>query len=69
MLAKMGYYETMNFLGIKGVYFVNSFKEFDSEQNYIFPVKDAYVIVNKLMYDSIQVVQSFVYTLYTYTRV
>lgn len=64
ILAKMGYYEAMNFLGIKGVYFTNSFKEFDSDQNYIFPVKDAYIIVNKLMYDSVQVVQSFVYTLY-----
>lgn len=64
ILAKMGYYETMRFLGINGVYFTNSFKEFDSNQYYIFPVKDAYIIVNKLMYDSVQVVQSFVYTLY-----
>lgn len=65
ILAKMGFYEAMKFLGIQGVYFTNSFKEFNPEQNYIFPVKDAYIIVNKLMYDSVQVVQSFVYTLYT----
>lgn len=64
LLAKMGYYDTMSFLGIRGVQITNSFQEFDAEQNYIFPVKDAYIIVNKLMYDSIQVVQSFVYTLY-----
>lgn len=65
ILAKMGFYEAMNFLGIRGVCFTNSFKEFDADQNYIFPVKDAYIIVNKLMYDSVQAVQSFVYTLYT----
>ena len=64
ILAKMGLYEAMNFLGVKGVYFSKSFKEFNPDDNYIFPVKDAYIIVNKLMYDSIQVVQSFVYTLY-----
>lgn len=64
ILAKMGLYEAMNFLGVKGVYFSKSFKEFNTDDNYIFPVKDAYIIVNKLMYDSIQVVQSFVYTLY-----
>ena len=65
IIAKMGFYESMNFLGIKGVYFTKSFKEFSSDDNYIFPVKDAYIIVNKLMYDSVQVIQSFVYTLYT----
>lgn len=65
ILAKMGYYEAITFFGIKGVYITNSFKEFDQEQNYIFPVRDAYIIVNKLMYDSVQVMQSFVYTLYT----
>jgi len=65
ILAKMGFYESMKFLGIKGVYFTKSFKEFNSDDNYIFPVKDAYIVVNKLMYDSVQVVQSFVYTLYT----
>lgn len=65
IIAKMGFYESMKFLGVKGVYFTKSFKEFSAEDNYIFPVKDAYIIVNKLMYDSIQVIQSFVYTLYT----
>lgn len=64
ILAKMGYYEAMKFLGITGVFFVNSFKEFDPEQYYIFPVKDAYIVVSRMMYDSVQVVQSFVYTLY-----
>ena len=29
ILAKMGYYEAINFLGVKGVYFTNSFKEFN----------------------------------------
>ena len=65
IIAKMGYYEAINFLGIRGLYLTNSFKEFDQEQHYIFPVKDAYIIINKIMYDSVQVVQSFVYTLYT----
>lgn len=65
IIAKMGYYEGMKFLGVRGVFIVNSFKEFNASENYIFPVKDAYIIVNKMMYDSVQVVQSFVYTLYT----
>lgn len=65
IIAKMGYYEGMRFLGVQGVFFTDSFKEFSADENYIFPVNDAYIIVNKLMYDSVQVVQSFVYTLYT----
>lgn len=65
IIAKMGYYEGMKFLGVQGVFITDSFKEFDADQNYIFPVKDAYIIVNRMMYDSVQVVQSFVYTLYT----
>jgi hypothetical protein len=71
ILAKMGYYDTMKFLGIKGVYFVKDFKDFDPDENYIFPAKDAYIVVNKFMYDTVQLVQSFVYTLhnvYTHTK-
>lgn len=63
LLAKMGFYETMKFLGIDGVYVVKDIKGFDAEQNYIFPVRDIFIVVNKLMYDSIQIVQSFVYTI------
>ena len=36
IFAKMGYYETMKFLGVTGVFFVNSFKEFNPDQYYIF---------------------------------
>lgn len=64
ILAKMGYYEAMSFLGITGVYLTNSFTEFNPDEYYIFPVKDSYIIAHKLMYDSVQVVQSFVYTIY-----
>ena len=65
ILAKFGFYQSMSFLGIKGLYFTTSSEGFDDLKNYIFPVKDAYIIVNKMMYDSVQVIQSFVYTLYS----
>ena len=65
IIAKMGYYDAMKFLGITGVYIVNDFKEFDENDYYIFPIKDGYIIASKMMYDSIHVVQSFVYTIYT----
>lgn len=69
LLAKMGFYETMKFLGISGIYITDSFKEFNRDEYYIFPMKNAYIIVNRLMYDSVQVVQSLVYTIYTmYSR-
>lgn len=64
ILAKMGYYDALKFLGIRGFYITDSFKEFNEEEYYIFPVKKSYIIVNKMMYNSVQVVQSFVYTVY-----
>jgi hypothetical protein len=65
IMAKKGYYGGMSFLGIKGVYISKSFMEYNPDEYYIFPVKEAYIMASKLMYDSVQVVQSFVYTLYT----
>lgn len=69
IIAKMGIYESMKFLHIKGLYIVKEYfndkYNMDDGTNYIFPMKDAYIVVNKMMYDSIQIVQSYVYTIYT----
>lgn len=69
ILAKIGYYDTLRFLGLTGIYIVNDTKDFNTDEYYIFPMRDAYIIISKLIYDSIQVAQSFVYTIYiTYCK-
>lgn len=66
MLAKMGIYQCMRFLYIEGVYFVQEDQvyNFNKEENYIFPIKDTFIVCNKIMFDSVQIVQSFVYTVH-----
>lgn len=63
LLAKMGYEATKQFLGIDGIDIVNNINFINRDQYYIFPVRDIYVIASKIIYDSIQIAQSFVYTL------
>jgi len=63
--AKMGYYGAMKFLGITGIFVVNNADGYSREDNYIFPIRDSiYIVINKMIYDSVQVAQSFVYTMY-----
>jgi len=69
MLAKMGLYNCMKFLYIEGVYFIqeDQLNKFSKEQFYIFPInpiKDIYIVCNRMMFDSVQIVQSFVYTVH-----
>lgn len=63
LLAKMGYENTKQFLGIDGIDIVNNINYINKDNYYIFPVRDMYVIASKLIYDNIQIAQSFVYTL------
>ena len=65
LLAKMGYFECMNFLHLRDIFVVNDISRIDGEANYIFPVRDMFIVVPKIEYDSIQICQSFVFTVYT----
>jgi hypothetical protein len=65
LLAKFGYYECMNFLHISGVNIANSTDHIDMEQNYVFPIREYFIVAPKYLYDNIQIMQSFVYTIYT----
>ena len=68
IVAKMGFYESMNFLKVQGVYLVKDYSNFDQETNYIFPVRDMFIVADKYLFNSNQIVQSFVYTLYSVTN-
>lgn len=61
-LAKMGFDGTLQFLKIPGIRFVESYEDINQCDYYIFPIKNMYLVVPKILYDSIQIVQSFVYT-------
>lgn len=63
IIAKMGIFGAMDFLHIKGVKIVQDYSDVSLDENYVFPFReDMYVVVNKFMYNSVQIVQSFVYT-------
>ena len=64
-LAKFGIAGCMSFLKISDVFIVNDISQFDKENFYIFPVKDdIYIVTPMQLFNSIQILQSFVYTLY-----
>lgn len=66
IIAKFGLYGAMNFLKVESVRLVDSLdKIVDQDQCYIFPVRDMFIVVNKMLFNNIQIVQSFVYTLYS----
>ena len=71
LLAKFGIVECMNFLYIKDVYIVQDYSQFNNDNYYIFQAKDMYIVCSKQLYDSIQIMQSFIYSLYciiSYTK-
>lgn len=68
IVAKMGLEEAMRFLHVEGVQFLKDYTGINENDNYIFPVRDMYIVVPKMLYNSIQVTQSFVYTLYSVTN-
>ena len=64
LFATFGFYGTLDFLKIPGsVGLVTNCEEINQEDNYIFPVRDLFIVTPKMLYDSVQIVQSFVYTL------
>lgn len=63
MFAKYGFYGTMNLLKIEGIDIRDNINDINQMQYYIFPIRDLYVVASKLIFDSIQVAQSFVYTI------
>ena len=65
LLAKFGLSDCMSFLRIEDVYFLQNIDNIDKETNYIFSVRGIYITVPKLLYDSVQIVQSFVYTIHS----
>lgn len=65
LLANFGFYRAMSFLSLQDIFVVRDLTGIDQQLNYIFPVKDMYIVVPKMEYDNIQICQSFVYTLYT----
>lgn len=69
LFAKMGYYEALEFLGVRDVNVIRGkdLNLIDPETNYIFRSKDKeiYVTVPKFLFNNSLVTQSAVYTLYT----
>ncbi len=65
LLAKFSITGLMQFLKISDVFILQDVSQFDKDKFYIFPVKDMFIVAPKQLYDSIQILQSFVYTVYT----
>lgn len=69
IIAKFGFYGAMEFLKIESVRLVDDLtKIVDQDQSYIFPVRNMFIVVNKMLFNNIQIVQSFVYTVYSITN-
>lgn len=64
LLAHFGLSGTMEFLYIKDTYILTDIVNVDAENNYIFPVRNYYIVTPKVLFDSVQIVQSFVYTMH-----
>ena len=64
-LAKFGFYGSMEFLHVSGVFIVNDLSSFNEDEFYAIPIRDFYIVVSKFMYKSVQIIQSFVYTLHS----
>lgn len=62
-LAKFGLFNTIQFLGLKDIFVLDSIDKVNLDINYAFPVKEMFIVIPKIEYDSIQVAQSLVYTL------
>ena len=55
----------MEFLHIVDVKIVESVSTINRRDNYIIPVREFYIVAPKILYTRVQVVQSFIYTLYS----
>lgn len=66
ILAKMGLVNAATFLKCDDVKLVKEVhKYFGRDEFYIFPVRDLYIVCPRVLYDSVQIVQSFCYTLHS----
>ena len=65
LFAKFGFYGCMEFLHLKDIFVTNDISNINPDNNYIFPIREMFITVPKIEYDSIQICQSFVYTLYS----
>lgn len=65
LLAHFGMYTTQQFLCIEDIFVFQDISSVDRDKNYIFPVRDMYIVVPKIEFDSIQICQSYVYTLHS----
>lgn len=64
IFAKMGYYNTLNFLKVPGVIISENDNNIDKENTYVFPVRDnLFVSIPKYIYDNSIIAQSAVYTI------
>lgn len=64
IFAKMGYYNTLNFLKVPGVIISENDNDIDKENMYVFPVRDnLFVSIPKYIYDNSIIAQSAVYTI------
>ena len=63
ILAKFGFTGAMELLKIEGISILQSVDTVDRDIYRIFPVRDLFVVAPKVLYDSVQIVQSFVYTI------
>lgn len=64
IFAKMGYYNTLNFLKVPGVIISENDNNIDKENMYVFPVRDnLFVSILKYIYDNSIIAQSAVYTI------
>jgi len=64
MLAQFGFYGTVEFLNLAGVFVVDNIDGVNKDENYIFPIRDWYIIANKALYDNSQIMQSYIYTIW-----
>lgn len=62
-LAKMGLQGTLSFLHLEDIFVLEDITGVNEEINYIFPVRNSYIVCPKMLYDSVQICQSMVYTL------
>lgn len=70
MLAKMGFYGTLNFLKIKGLMITENTVGIDDSRYYIFPIREGInVVIDKFIYDNNQIAQSFVFTIHEVIKV
>lgn len=68
IIAKFGLEQSMEFLRVQEVRLIKNCDGINPDTHYIFPVRDMYIVVPKMLYNSIQITQSFVYTLWSVTN-